>query len=152
MTRGTEPGYRRQPKVYRLVFEKHPGLVVRTRSSSVEMFLEVVKLKEQDLTPEIARFMFEQFSSVLISWNLEYEEDGPADPETGKPQWCTGDLIPATYEGLIQQDWDFAMAIIYGWMEAVTGVSAPLETPSPDGKQSPVELIPMEIQSVSRVS
>lgn len=137
MTRGSEPGYRRQPKVYRLVFDEHPGLIVRARSASVAMVLEVTELQNATLDQVVAEQLFRLFAAQLLSWNLETEE---------------GEQVPATYEGLVTEEWEFVLMIIMSWMEAVTGVSAPLDQPSNGGGPSLVESLPMELLSPSRAS
>lgn len=137
MSRGSEPGYRREPKVYRLVFDEHPGLVVRTRSASAAMVFEVTTLQNAELTVATIREMFELFAGVLVSWNLQSEE---------------GEPVPATVDGLMGEDFDFVMMVIQAWIEAVTGVSAPLDQPSSSGSPSLVGSLPMEPLSPSRAS
>lgn len=134
MTRGTEPGYRRERKAYNLTFADHPGLKVKARSVSAEKFLELTELTEAEFTPTVAKEMMTTFSEVLISWNLQDEDGTP---------------VPCTPEGLLGEDWDFVMEILNGWMDAVAGVSAPLEQPSTAGSPFLVESIPMDVLSPS---
>lgn len=134
MARGTEPGYRRQRKIYKLTFDKHPGLVVRATSVSAGDFLAITELTEQDMTPDVAKELFARFSSVLLDWNLQDEDGTP---------------VPATPEGLLSEDWDFVMEILDAWMDAVAGVAAPLAQPSSGGSPSLMASIPMDVQSPS---
>lgn len=137
MTRGSEPGYRRERNLYKLVFDQYPGLVVRTRSASAGMVFDVSRLTDLEPTPDTVEEMFEKFAGVLVSWNLENDE---------------GEPIPATVESLMDEDFDFVMQLIHAWIRAVTGVSAPLEKPSTSGNPSLVESLPMDVLSGNRAS
>ncbi len=138
MSRGTEPGYRRERKAYRLVFEQYPGLVVRTRSCSTETFLKITELEGQEITIDVAREQLHLFAEHLLSWNL-------LDEETGLP-------VPATPEAVLAEDFDFVTELQLAWVEAVAGVSAPLAQPSSGGSPSLVESLPMDVASPSRAS
>lgn len=134
MSRGSEPGYRRERRVYNLTYADHPGLKVRAKSVSAAQFLRISELADvKDFTPEIAKELLGNFAEVLISWNLEDED--------------TDSAIPCTADGLLSQDFDFVMEILNGWMDAVAGVSAPLAQPSIGGSLSLVESAPMDVQS-----
>jgi len=152
-----EPGYRPEPKLYRMVFEDHPGLVVRARSTSAGAFLGIADLADiaNPEDPATCKALFEQFADVLVSWNLVHNHDGPPidpdDPDS-ELKWRDGDPVPTTLGGLLTQDFDLVLTMIQGWMEAVAGVPAPLVQPSTDGKPSLVESLPMEPRSQSRVS
>jgi len=54
---------------------------------------------------------------VLMEWNLED---------------ASGEPVPATGDGMLQIPLSLAMLIVQHWIEAVAGVSAPLETTSGD--------------------
>lgn len=138
-----EPGYRPEPKLYKVTYDDHPGLIVRARSVSAGAFIEIAKLA-QDQDPGVAETedLFQKFSDVLVSWNLEF---GKGHPEEGEP-------VPTTLAGLLSQDFDLVNDIIIGWTNAVAGVSAPLAQPSTGGSQYPVESIPMEVLSENRAS
>lgn len=135
-----EPGYRPEPKLYRLTFDEHPGLVVRAKSCSAAQLLRVSELAENtEQGKELGgvRMLFGEFAEVLVSWNLEDQD---------------GEPVPTTLEGLLAQDFDLVIALIDGWMEAVAGVPAPLEQPSSSGAPFLVESLPMEPLSPSRAS
>jgi len=153
MSRGSEPGYRPQPKLYKLVFDDHPGLVCRARSTSVGGFLEISKLSDiaNPNDPQACRELFRLFSNVLVSWNLEQSMDGPLD-DNDDPLWLEGDPVPVTLDGIMTQDLEMVLEIIEGWMEAAAGVSAPLAKPSSGGRPSLVESLPMVPLSQSQVS
>jgi hypothetical protein len=101
-------GYRRQPKTYVLKFEDYPGLEVSCRSVSIEELLKVLKLAdEMTSTPGESQVkeLFGWFASRLVGWNLEDED--------GKP-------VPATLAGLLGEDFDFGMALVMAWVEAIS--------------------------------
>lgn len=138
MSRGTEPGYRRERRVYNLTFEQYPGLTVRARSCSTETFLKITELEGQEITIDVAREQLHLFAEHLLSWNL-------LDEETGEP-------VPATPDAVLAEDFDFVTHLQLAWIEAVSGVAAPLAQPSEDGSLSLVESLPMEPLSASQVS
>lgn len=144
-------GYVWKGKTYRLVFadDELAGLEVVAKSASVGAYRRIADLatrefshppSEADLT-EIDN-LFEEFAKVLVSWNLEDEivaEDGTV---TRVP-------VSATLAGLHSQDLTLVRQIIWSWMEAVAGLSAPLGQPSPDGELSLEGSLPMEVLSPS---
>jgi hypothetical protein len=127
--------------VYNLDFEGTPyeGLEVKTRSLPIGRLREIIKfaqLRDKDKRdPEkvvgMLDEMLEKFSSALISWNAEREDDTP---------------IPANLQGLQELDTNLAIEIILAWINAVAGVSATsdLGKDSSGGEKSPELLLPME--------
>lgn len=124
------------------------GLEIRARRVSIEQFLDLAPLidsKYDMFDPqdrEQLRELLTTFGEILVSWNLEDEaEDGTSTP------------IPCTAEEFMRQDPAFVREVLDQWTEAVSsvsGVSAPLEQPSPDGEPFPEELsLPMEVLSPS---
>lgn len=138
-------GYRPKRKVYRLAFEDADmgGLVIRAHSTSLGGLLAalgVLVIDTDDLRPEdLARLheLFETFAAALVEWNVE--------DDRGQP-------VPATFEGVKSQDADFVLVVIRAWVDAVSGVPAPLGPPSPGGGPSAVPPLPMEPLSPSRAS
>ena len=127
-------GYRRQPTVYRLVFQEYEGLEVTARSVSVEELLKITGLANQmTAKPDDKQVeeLFGFFASRLVSWNLEDED--------GKP-------VPATLKGLLGEEMGFILKIVQAWVRAITGVSPPLSNGSsngPAGRNPLEESIPM---------
>jgi len=134
-------GYKRKSLQYRLVFDdpEMEGLEVVTKSVSSGRLMGLMKLadlagqagKKREFTANDARAvesLFEGFASALVSWNLEDEKDEP---------------VPATLEGVKDQDFDFVLSIIMAWIEAVAGVSADLGKDSRSGGTFPEAPIPM---------
>lgn len=139
-------GYKRK-KTFKLTWAdgEFEGLEVRVRSMSVERFLELGPLLEAlDMdglgTKEMGelRELFREFSTVLVDWNLEDEDDDSA--------------VPCTTEAFLGQDIRFVNEVISRWAEHIAGVSAPLERPSPSGEPSLEVSLPMEPLSPSLAS
>ncbi|MEV0618539.1 hypothetical protein AB0I81_34790 [Nonomuraea sp. NPDC050404] len=132
-------GYKRPAKVYKLVFAEDDmeGLEVKARSMSTGALLDMAPLFDLKLSAsptaeemESIAELLEKFAEVLVSWNLEDEDDQP---------------VSATLEGLLDQDIDFVMRIILAWADAISGVPAPLPHPSPGGEPSLAASIPMDV-------
>ena len=129
-------GYRRQPTVYRLIFQEYEGLEVMARSVSVEELLKITGLANQMTSKpdnKQVEALFGFFAKRLVSWNLEDED--------GKP-------VPATLKGLLGEELGFILNIVQAWVRAITGVSPPLLNGSSGGPagRSPLEdSIPMTV-------
>lgn len=135
-------GYVRKKKVFVLNFEDEDleGLVVKATTVSTEQLLEIegslsqIKKVDKDKVREI----LSTFAKVLVSWNLEDEEGAP---------------VPCSLDGLLGQDFEFVLAILYGWIEGVSSVAAPLDKKSSNGVKSHLESslldMPMELLSAS---
>lgn len=137
-----EPGYRPEPKLYKITFEERPGLIVRAKAATAGAFLKIARLHEQEPTLEESEDLFRAFAEVLVSWNLEF----------GDGHELEGELVPTTFDGMMTQSMDLVNEIIVGWMEAVAGISAPLDQPSSGGDLFPVESIPMDVRSQNQAS
>ncbi|HZO70059.1 MAG TPA: hypothetical protein VFB74_34115 [Kribbellaceae bacterium] len=143
-------GYVRD-RIYRLKFtddeycspETGDPLEVRVRPMSIgvlDMVGELTELRERKLTAaDIKRIfeLFELFAEHLVSWNLEDDK---------------GEPVPTTVDGVRAQDLDFGLMLMFAWLDAVTGVPAPLAQPSSGGVSYPAVSIPMETLSPSPVS
>jgi hypothetical protein len=130
-------GYRR--KVYSLKWaEGHSlhGLEVSFTGMSVGRMAKLTSLAgrlggegQLDGKLEDADVMFREMAACLVSWNLEDHR---------------GEPVPATYEGLADQDVGFVMDLAFTWMEAVASVDNPLPSSSNGGpKPMPEVSIPM---------
>lgn len=134
-------------RVYKIVFEAADmdGLEVRAKSVPLGQVLKLTKLAGRDLRAldqetqvETIDEMLQMFAAALVSWNVEDEHpDGTRTP------------VPANFEGLKSQDFDFVMEIVLAWMDALMGVSGPLGKRSPSGDRSLEESLPMETLSPS---
>jgi hypothetical protein len=133
-------GYQPKRTVYRLQFEdpEMEGLEVRARSVSTGQLLMISALQgKAELTEEEIDTLIGAFAKALVSWNVE-EEDGTP--------------VPATAEGVKSQEIGFVQAIVWAWVDALTGVAAPLGPSSPGGEPFPEVSIPMEALSPSQAS
>lgn len=122
-------GYKR--KLYHLTWpEDHAlhGLEVTTKGLTVERLFKMTTLAsglggggaaEQ---ADAATKLFAEFARCLISWNLEEDDSTP---------------VPATAEGVADQDMGFMIGLIMAWMDAVAGVDIPLPAASPPGPPPP---------------
>ncbi len=140
-------GYVRERRNYRLIFTDPDldGLEVVAQAASIGTYERIAGLatREYGSVPTAADLeeiaaLLEAFAAVLVSWNLE-EPIGKGDKV--RP-------VPATLAGLKAQDLPFVQAIILAWMQAVAGVSTPLDETSDGGGME--ESLPMEILSPSR--
>lgn len=130
-------GFKQPRKTYDLVFGNdtdYPGLEVRARTLSLGQLLEV---RSQDDGQDATRKLVGLFAERLVSWNLEDEEGAP---------------VPATLDGIQEQDDDLILAVIGQWQKAMYGVPAPLESGSGSGGTSQAELALAEIPSESLAS
>jgi hypothetical protein len=132
-------GYKRNPRIYRLIFEdgEYSGLIVRVRSMPLGQFLEIAALADASnhSDGEVEK-LFKAFAGALVDWNLE--TDGP-EGET----WP----VPADLDGLYDQDLEFGLFLIGEWVRAIGGVPDPLAGSSTSGGTSPVASLPMEVSS-----
>lgn len=119
------------------------GLEVRMRSVSVGRLLRL--MPKIDALDDIAATsnpenvtdveeVFRELATLIDSWNIEDEdEDGQRVP------------VPATFEGLMDQDLRLVNCIVQQWAQHVAGVPAPLEQPSPSGVPSLEASLPMDV-------
>jgi hypothetical protein len=141
-------GYKREKKIFRLQFEdpSMAGLEVRAKSTSMGEYLTISRLLtrlqanpglvESDV--DTLEELFARFARVLVSWNLEDEDEDGRDV-----------AIPPTKEGLLGQDPDFAMGVVNAWASAVGGVDEELGKDSNSGPRFPEVNIPMAALSTS---
>lgn len=134
-------GYRKEAKVYRLVWDPstdYSGLEVCMKSVPIGEFLKIAELKAmEDRDDRDIAEMFEIFAKALKSWNLE-EEDGTP--------------VPATLAGVYEQELDFILAIVMRWAGALAGVTESLGKDSTSGVTFPEASLPMDPLSNARLS
>jgi hypothetical protein len=131
---GKRGGYKREPTLYNLQFEGDPsfdGLEVMAKSLPLKEFFALQKLQSvADSDPDAAEKVVRAFAGVLVSWNLTDEADQP---------------VPASYDGLIEQEYGFVLRIFAAWMGAISSVPNLLLPGSNGGGTSPEPSIPMEV-------
>lgn len=130
-------GWKRERKIYRLVFEdlEFEGLEVRTYSTSMRNVLAVQRLAEiqdpmhlSDDELKLFHSIIDTFQDSLVSWNITDEDDVP---------------VPADREGLLSQEPDIVYTIMMEWITAIAGVPAPLAQRSNGGPPLELGEIPM---------
>jgi len=133
-------GFVHQRKTYRLLFEGDlDGLEVVARSASARMYTRIAALANREWSnplsaEDLAEFeaLCQAFAKVLESWNLEEEVQ-----VKGKP---SRRAVPATLDGLLDQDLELVTAIVLAWMDAVAG---PAAVSGPFSEESlPMEALP----------
>jgi|SRR5712664_3947717 len=124
------------------------GLEVTTKGLPVKKLFKLTALGEQlsgdtNAATKVAAAneLFAAFAERLVSWNLE---------DDGTP-------VPATLEGVTDQDMDFMIGLVMTWMDEVASVDIPLPQPSPNGVSSATgpdmaASVPMETLSPSQLS
>lgn len=127
-------GYRRERKVYNLVFGEgsdYEGLEVQAYSISVGELLEFQALQEKvkDEDFESIEALLSKFTKALKEWNLEDEDGTP---------------IPISDTAVKDQDLGFVLTLIEHWLEAVGSVAKDLGKASNSGGTSVEERLPME--------
>jgi hypothetical protein len=132
-------GFKRNPKIYRLKWEDgdYAGLEVNIRSLNMGQLLEAKSGKSASGKDGLEGTV-ELLADRIVDWNLEDEE--------------TGEAVPTTLDAMKGEDDDLILDIINRWMEAVSGVSAPLDETSNSGEISQVASIPTEALSPSLAS
>lgn len=132
-------GVKRNPKIYRLKWEdgEYAGLEVNIRSLTMGQLIEA-KSGKSATGKDGLEGTVELLADRIVDWNLE-------DDVTGEP-------VPATLDAMLAEDDDLILDIINRWMEAVSGVPAPLDATSPSGEISQVASIPTEPLSQSLAS
>lgn len=128
-------GYKPQKTVYNLQFEgKFDGLEVRAKGVSTGQLIDIVE-KAQNLDEENLgqiKDLLVSVSEVLISWNVEDDNDDP---------------VPCDFDGLMSQDLSMVMAVINGWAGAIAKVDDELGKGSTSGGNSQTLNLPMEVSS-----
>ncbi len=134
-------GFKPREKLYRLDFTdtELDGLVVRTRAISTDQFYALDDLvRETKGNVEFVKALSPELVAVVKDWNLENDDDTP---------------VPITLEGLLGRfEFKDVATIVEAWLDAMSGVPAPLDQPSTDGALSLVESLPMEVSSPTRES
>lgn len=102
-----------------LDFEDGPYEGAEVRCSldiSLDAYLAYQRFADEEPEGKELRELFHRFGEeVLIGWNIE---------EGGEP-------VPATGDGMVQRPITFMIAVLSGWLRAVS--ASPEELPPPDG-------------------
>lgn len=148
LNREQRRGFKPDRKRYRLRFEGDDldGLLVVMRGLGVGEFFDLAeaaadadfnsKAIRRDNVVQMRR-LFELIAAGIVEWNLLDDDD---------------QLVPPTVEGLMAQELDLVTTIAEQWMNAMAGVSGPLDRPSTAGVPSEVASLPMEPLSANQAS
>jgi hypothetical protein len=137
-------GYRRA-RVIELKFHgadvgEMDGFEITLRRLSVNEMLDVAALADipdgasADDTNKLIFELTETIADKIVTWNLEAEDGSPIAP--------SGDALRG-------EDLGFTHSILDAWIDATTGVPAPLARNSSAGEPSPALSLPMEPLSAS---
>ena len=121
-------GFEVPRRTIRLVFddEEMAGAEVVCRSTSVQVYLDLLRVQSAASLDEIEGFVRRFGDEIIESWNLTRDgEPLPADGAT------LTTLEPATFRLMFQ-----------AWVQGMSGVSGPLAAPSPGGELYPGQSIP----------
>ena len=117
LDKAPQKGFRLPEKTARINFEgtDYDGAEIRVLLSVT--FAQFIALREsaQGEDQEVMARLFGQ--DVLMEWNLEDDDGQP---------------IPADGDGMLAIPLELTNLIVQHWVEAVSGVPAPLEAPSGD--------------------
>jgi hypothetical protein len=142
-------GYKPKRTLYQLTFEDPDleGLEITTRRVSVDglmkfvdMFETVQQVDKDNFKPsdlKILKDMFEAFTKVLVSWNIEDDDDQP---------------VPRTVEGLLSLDIEFVLPVIEAWITGMVQAPPPLPAAASSGETSQEASLALASQSQSRPS
>lgn len=130
--------------VYRLQFEgDYAGLEVRMRASKLRVIFDAQDLigvdPEAMNAEDVQRTMglFQTVADHLASWNVTTEDGGK---------------VPATLDGLLDQEMPMVMRIFEEWQKAMVNVPAPLSRRSGSGQPPDLSSLPMEPPSLESLA
>lgn len=137
-------GFEVPTSVLNLTFDEYPDLEVRAGSITLARLLDLTEqaegLRKDAGSASEARELFAEFGGKLRSWNCERD----------------GEPIPATLDGLLSLDADFAAKILLSWFDAIGGTDidkGPLDRRSTNGLPSVAPMtIPTEVLSAPPLS
>jgi hypothetical protein len=136
--------FKLQPKLYQVTFEDGDldGLVCKFKGLSLEEYIAFVTLAEsvttpEGRTPENIEKQFVTLAELLVSWNLEDDDDQPVEP---------------SYEALKKFDLTLVRQIMRGYTRAFTSVPKASNETSPSGETSPERSLGLARQSRSQAS
>lgn len=135
------------------------GLEVRARGISTGHLFRILDLvemlEEKNLSPaQIKQLdtLFRVFAGCPAGCTAAHEDQGGNHYARKLKSWNLtedGEPVPATYEGLMSQDFEFTQTLVEAWLDGMVGTPGPLDESSTDGGQFQEESIPMEILSVA---
>lgn len=142
---GYKPGGK--GKLYNVVFEDKPGLVLVCRGTKLAKLFQMqglkINLNEVDEEKKLAAFKF--FSDRIVRWNMEHP-DLEEDEENieGVCVFCGqepgSEMVPSV-QSLLCLELGEVMGLIFGYMSAMASVSIPKEMNSNSGETTTQEAV-----------
>ena len=137
-------GFKLEPKHYQVTFEDGDlgGLVCEFKGLPLGEYLEFVAQLDalstpEGRTPENIEAQFATLAALLVSWNLEDDDDQP---------------VPPSYDALKMFDLSYVRQIMRGYTRAFTAVPTASNETSGSGETSPERSLGLARQSKSRAS
>ena len=130
-------GYKPPKTIFKLDFSatEYAGLEVAMRAGTIAQALELDELISVDtMTGDEVKQLMAKFAALLVSWNVETEDDEP---------------VPATFDGVMTQEPDFIKAVATAYFENTAAAPPPLPGTSPSGATSPEAQLAAASQSLS---
>ena len=117
--------------VIKFADEEYEGLEVIARAPTIKEALEAEKLSKMsdNATAKDIDKIFSYICRFITKWNIEDED---------------GKTLPIAAASFIDFPVEFAWAIVSGFIEGSSGVSAPLDNGSLNGETFPAVSVPME--------
>ena len=137
-------GYKKEATLYRLKFQDpgFGGFECVMKSLTIKQFKKLASMSDElksgaEGAEDALDNLFGTMAKKLVSWNLEDEDGNP---------------VPATAEGIEDQELDFILQILMAWMDGVAGVTKGLGKDSNSGETSLEEQLQLASLSTSPVS
>lgn len=123
-------GYKPKQKIYNVTFEEGDleGLALKFKSIPGSVLSNIMKMEASSEVGEIS-YILTGLSNIIIEWNVEDDN---------------GNTMPISEESFESFDMDFILRLWEVCMDALLGVSGPLNQPSSTELDSATPEIPME--------
>lgn len=139
MNDSASTGFRRRTFVLEFEDPSFGGLIVRTRSASLDDLMRMQELmnipigrkEHEDDRQELYDRLggSDQYPGLIVSWNLLDDN---------------GEAVPTEPESLSKEEWPLIRSICRAWVAALVDVPRPLSQPSSDGDRLAELSIPMQ--------
>lgn len=139
--------YQPKRKTFTLHFEDYEGLEIIVKPTSMGKLAAVSAMQiDPNANPNEEQEVFKVFLDCLVAWNLTHPElEDIADEPVNGELVCrrcgiAADAeMPINYASLMCLDLDFLVAIVFGWMGAISRVAAPKGMNLSDGAKNTLE-------------
>lgn len=111
-------GYTPQSRIYNVQYEDFPGLVIKCKGATIG---ELRLVNSGADTGTALGF----FASKVISWNIQHPAVDGEKPECAVCELIEGTPLEPTAEAMQCLELEFCVALMMGWIRAITKVSPP---------------------------